>query len=268
LEAINLLTNVVATEFVRRVTNGRTQPLILTCERVDGSTVEVVSKFSAGCEEGVTHLAREAIGSCLAADLGLPIPEAFLVEIPPDLADAIPDAVVGAKIKGSSPRAFGCKLITGGFSGWGSSSKISATMLPIAAAIFVFDAIIQNPDRRGINPNCLVRGDELRIFDHELAFAHRLVIGWRAPWLAGGLNSLETPGNHIFREGLRQQVIDFGAIRAAWTGLSNDRISAYEGVCPAEWAEADAAISAIVSLIRDARDNIDGCLTEIQRVMQ
>jgi hypothetical protein len=263
-----MLTRVVATEFVRRVTNGRTQPLILTCERVDGTTVDVVSKFSDGCEEGVTHLAREAVGSCLAADLGLPIPEAFLVEIPPDLAEAIPDANVAAKLNGSSPMAFGCKLITGGFSGWGSSSKISATMLPVAAAIFVFDAIIQNPDRRGINPNCLVRGDDLRIFDHELAFAHRLIIGWRAPWLVGGLNTLETPGNHIFREGLRQQPVDYDLIRSAWMGLSDDKISAYEDVCPAEWAEAAPAVAAAVSLIREARNNIDGCLTEVQRVMQ
>src|SRR5262249_26198574 len=31
-------------------------------------------------------------------------------------------------------------------------------------------AIIQNPDRRTENPNCLVRGESIRIFDHDLAF--------------------------------------------------------------------------------------------------
>ncbi len=36
-------------------------------------------------------------------------------------------------------------------------------MVPVALATFVFDAIIQNPDRRSGNPNCLVRGDAFRI---------------------------------------------------------------------------------------------------------
>ena len=262
-----MLTKVVASEFSRPATSGRTGPLILICERADGSTVEVMAKFTTGCDQGVINLSREAVAACLAADLGLPIPEAFLVEIPPDFADAVPDAGARAKIKTSSPCAFGSHFMTGQFSTWSSSSTISAIMLPMAAAIFVFDAIIQNPDRRGTNPNCLVRGNDLRIFDHELAFTHGIILGWRPPWVAGGLKTLETPGNHIFREGLRRQAIDYGPIRDAWQGLSDGKISAYEGVCPPDWADAEAAIKAAVSLIRDARDHIDGCLTEVQRVM-
>lgn len=47
---------------------------------------------------------------------------------------------------------------------------------PTAAGVLLFDAIIQNPDRRDENPNCLVQGNELRMIDHELAFAHRLIL--------------------------------------------------------------------------------------------
>lgn len=263
-----MLTRVVASEFSRPTSSGRTRPLVLICERRDGSTVEVVAKFTVGCEQGVINLSREAISACLAADLGLPVPEAFLVEIPEGFADAVPDAVARAKIAASSPCAFGSKLVTGQFSTWSNSSKISATMLPMAAAIFTFDAIIQNVDRRGSNPNCLVRGDEFRIFDHELAFSHGMIVGWRPPWMAGGLNALETPGIHIFREGLRLKNIDFGSIREAWQGLSEEKMLAYESVLPPEWTGAEATVAAAISLIRDARDNIDGCLTEIQRVLQ
>ena len=184
-----------------------------------------------------------------------------------DFADAVPDVDAQAKIKASSHFAFGSHLMKAQFSTWASSSTISAIMLPMAAAIFVFDAIIQNPDRRGTNPNCLIRGNDLRIFDHELAFAHEIIIGWRPPWVAGGLNTLERPGNHIFRNGLRRQAIDYGPIRDAWQGLSDEQIVAYEGICPEEWADANAAITAAVALIRDAHDHIDGCLTEVKRVM-
>jgi len=55
-------------------------------------------------------------------------------------------------------------------------------LVQTAAEVLVFDAIVQNPDRRADNPNCLVRGDEIRIIDHELAFSHGLVIGSVPPW--------------------------------------------------------------------------------------
>lgn len=143
-------------------------------------------------------------------------------------------------------------------------------MLPMAAGIFVFDGIIQNPDRRSVNPNCLVRGDELRIFDHELAFSHDLPrIGqpWTRPWVLGGLKSLETNGNHIFRAGLKGRSIDFGSIRAAWQGLSDAHIADYEGELPAEWTDVARAAASAAKLIRDARDNIDAVLQEVKRVL-
>lgn len=97
-------------------------------------------------------------------------------------------------------------------------------MLPTAAAIFVFDAIIQNVDRRADNPNCLVKGNEIRIIDHEMAFTHRLVLGWRPPWTPGSLKDLEKPGFHIFRDQLRRRAIDLSAIRDAWSALSDAQL--------------------------------------------
>jgi hypothetical protein len=111
-------------------------------------------------------------------------------------------------------------------------------MLPSAAAVFAFDGIIQNPDRRDGNPNCLVRGEEIRIFDHELAFAHGLILSWKAPWKVGGLQSLEAPGFHIFRAGLKGKQIDYSPIRAKWADLSDPQISAYGTAIPPEWAGA------------------------------
>ena len=68
---------------------------------------------------------------------------------------------------------------------------------PLAASILLFDAIIQNPDRRAENPNCLVQGDELRIIDHELAFMHRVILLWQAPWLLGGMKEFERETSHL-----------------------------------------------------------------------
>jgi hypothetical protein len=140
-------------------------------------------------------------------------------------------------------------------------------MLPTAAAIFTMDAIIQNVDRRTDNPNCLVKGAQFCIFDHELAFTHGVVIGWKPPWTLGGLKSLETPGFHIFRAGLVGQAIDFEPIKTAWTALSDARITEYESMVPDEWVGAAGAVKTALTLIRDARDNIDACLAEVKRVL-
>jgi hypothetical protein len=262
-----MLTRITAVEFVRSTLHGRTGPAIAVCETPEGGTVEVVAKFSAGCDQGDINLAREIIGACLAADLGLPVPEPFLVDIPPEWIDVLANAALRAKLRASSRVAFGSRLVTGQFAIWNRGTQITAAMLPTAAAILVFDALSQNPDRRSDNPNCLVRGHELRIFDHELAFAHGLIIGWKPPWTLGGLNSLAIHGNHIFREGLRQRELDFAPIRDAWMDLSDARLAEYELAIPPEWPGGQVAAQSAVSLIKGAREKIDACLVELQRVL-
>jgi hypothetical protein len=262
-----MLERVAATEYITAPGNGRTRPAHLVCEKTDGSTVELMVKASAGCEEGVVHLAREVIAACLAGDLGLPIPPPYLVEIPPAFPAIIPDDERRATFGRSVPVAFGSTFVTGQYVTWTSGTRITDAMLPTAAAIFVFDAIIQNPDRREGNSNCLVRGDQCRIFDHELCFAHDKILFWEPPWVLGGLNSLTTPGLHIFRAGLLGRGVDWPAVASKWQGLSDVRLSAYETAIPHEWAAATPTVTAAVSLIRDARDNIDGCMNEIRRVL-
>ena len=262
-----MLTRVTAIEHHALITSGKTRPSRIVGERADGTTVEIVAKFSASCEQKEASLAREVIAACLAGDLGLPVPEPFLVDVPRDWADVVADPEQRARIRASSPVAFGSRQITGGYAVWHSEMRIDEGMLAVAAAIFTFDAIIQNVDRRTDNPNCFVKGSQIRIFDHELTFTHGVVIGWKPPWTLGGLKPLETPGFHIFRAGLVGRAIDFGPIRAAWAGLPDGRIAEYETVLPREWAGAAGAVKTALALIRDARDNIDACLAEVKRVL-
>jgi hypothetical protein len=262
-----MLTRVTAIEHHSVITSGKTRPSRIVCERADGTIVEIVAKFSAGCEEKEASLAREVIAACLAGDLGLPVPEPFLVDVPGDWADHIRDAAQRTRLKASSRVAFGSRHITGGYVVWHQEMQIDEAMLPVAAAIFTFDGIIQNVDRRPENPNCLVKGSQIRIFDHELAFTHSVVIRWKPPWALGGLKPLETPGFHIFRAGLAGREIDFGPIRAVWAGLSDARITEYERALPGEWTGVAGTVEPALSLIRDARDRIDACLAEVKRVL-
>jgi hypothetical protein len=245
--------------------SGRTSPLIVNCENADGTIVPVVAKFSDFCDQKEVHLAREIVAACLAADLGLPIPIPFLVEIPTGWADIVPEASRRARVLASGPVAFGSLLVTGGYSAWTPDTRITEGMVDTALAVFVFDAIIQNSDRRSDNPNCLVRGEEIRIIDHELAFAHRLILGWRPPWAAGGLNWIERLGSHIFLADLKGTGPDLAPIRQRWCGITDDRLSEYKAAVP--WHSVNADLDSAVQLIRNARDNIDSCLDEVRRVL-
>src|SRR5262249_27844303 len=121
--------------------------------------------------------------------------------------------------------------------------------------------------RRSDNPNCLTKGEQIRIFDHELAFAHRLAIGWRAPWVAGGLNWIETKGRHIFRADLKRSGVDMRPIEQRWSNIADQRLLDYGATIPAEWTSVIPDVNSALSLIRGARNNIQGCMEEIRRVL-
>lgn len=258
-----------AVEFTREAINGRTGPLLLVCETNTGEFVELFCKFSAGCDQGVTNLAREVIAACLAADLNLPVPKPYLVEIPLIFPSLIRDGKISSKVARSVPLAFGSKRANQ-YSAWTIGNRVPASKRGLAASVILFDGSIQNPDRRVGNPNCLVKGDEFRLIDHELAFfPHKLLLGWRAPWIVGGLESLaRAEHRHIFLNDLMGEEIDFQPITNAWEALSDGRISEYLESIPEEWSSALPEIKDAVKLIIDVRDNIEACIAEVQRILK
>jgi len=120
---------------------------MLVCTDANGAEVEVFAKLSARCDQGVINLTREAIAACLAGDLGLPVPEPFLVELPAAWVAAVSDARTREDMAASAPIAFGSRLAGPQFAAWHAGIRLTGRMADIALAIFVFDAIIQNDDR-------------------------------------------------------------------------------------------------------------------------
>lgn len=223
-------------------------------------------KLSAGCDEGVVNLAREGVAACVAIGLGLPVSAPLFVRVSPDTVQGAPTKEISRKLAESVPVGFGSTSCEH-FSVWTPDHEMTDVMRQRAAAILLFDAIVQNPDRRVGNPNCLVKGDEFRIIDHELAFAHRLIIGWKRPWEKGGMEHLEASGRHILVGVLRGKRIDFDQIRASWAGLSEAGLQVYKATMPPEWSDAQDDVDAALQLVADARDNIDGCIRELELLL-
>lgn len=262
---------VEAVQFHRVMTAGRTTPLLLSCERADGRLIDAVVKFASGRECTPTSLAAELIASQLAADLKLPTPTPFRIVWDQLFTDSLAEATALSVIRPSHPPAFGSSFVTNGFSTWPRERRlVGEPMQQQALAVFFFDCMIGNADRGIVKPNILVRHDELRVIDHEMAFRDYLLIAKpAAPWSVGGLNPMSTHGAHIFAAPLAKlaRQLDFGPIKAAWQGLSDQQINGYLAALPPEWLGDRLLASFAIQRIRDCRDRIDACVDECRRVL-
>lgn len=234
---------------------GQTKPNLIACEDDDGNEVELVVKCSAGCvllKE--KSLAYEAIAAMLAADLGLPIPEPFIVEITDAFCDALELGAPRTQLSSSCRYAFGSRLLPSGFAVWATAGKVPATLSEEAAEIFVFDAIVVNSDRRPINPNCLFNGTDLAIFDHELVFGWDQILFFKDPWTDGGLEAYRGRDFHIFA-GPYFEKLPAGLARftEAWEAIPNTRFHEYKDALPVEWIGDGVFVDKIVAYLQQIK---------------
>jgi len=142
-------------------------------------------------------------------------------------------------------------------------------MKPAAAAILVFDLLTQNYDRKDENPNCFVKGDDVRIFDHDLSLvSSQMIIGYKPPWQTGGLRAFEVPGFHIFLRHLKGKGIALDDVKTAWKALTLADFNTIAGLLPDEWSIPAHEIASIMEQLEGINQNIDDCFQEVMRVLQ
>lgn len=261
-----------AVRFDRQTVTGRNQPLHVVVETSDADQHEVVLKPSLPNELGVEGLANELLGSLLAADLGLPVNEPFLVRLNAAFIEGLGEPKLQERLRKSNQLAFASRTAGAQWHRWQSFCKIAEDQRPLALSILAFDAFIANNDRSPKNPNLLVRGKDWRLIDHEAAFSFRMKIAPPCrPWATGNLNLIMNRGSdseHLFAHSLKGvKELDVTAVRTAWSRLSDARLVAYQATLPVEWEQADAALRSAITHIANVRDKIDSCLEELARVL-
>ncbi|CAH1666264.1 MULTISPECIES: HipA family kinase [unclassified Chelatococcus] len=238
----------------------------------DDAEHEVFVKVSSGKECSVEGLMNEMLGALLASDLGLPVNEPFFVELDPDFIQSVVRPEIRTRLSASCPLAFASKAAGQQWRRWIASDKIVESQVELALGVIAFDGFIANNDRGPRNSNLLVRDLDWRVIDHETAFGFRTKLFPRCePWKLGNLALLCRYGQdseHIFARLLAgRDDLDFPALRARWSALSDARLAQYEATLPEEWEVVRPNLAEAIRHLKQVRDNIDLCLAELKRVL-
>ncbi|MBI4548531.1 MAG: hypothetical protein HY707_11150 [Ignavibacteriae bacterium] len=255
----------IATSYQMSLITGRTMPGVFICEDANGNSLgEYVVKLRHNIETGNAGLLREIAGNLLAEQLGLEVPEAAIVRIEPGLAKAIPEPRVAESVRGSVGLNFGSKNLAGGYQTWPKEKIIPASMRQAAIELFVFDALIHNPDRTSERPNLFWKGDQLFLFDHDQAFSFLLAIPKiKVPW---DLSEQPYLREHVFFNGLRHAQLDLDGMVGAIETVSDDFWDALEKVVPNEWKGSE--LSRIRSHIESVQQHLDDFMNNVRRILQ
>lgn len=258
---------VEAIRFDRVMSVGRTRPILLACERSSSQEVEVIAKFSVGCSIG--GLIREAITAMLAKDLGLPVPEPFLVRLSAEFIASIQDKSLVDFLKAGSPFGFGSSRLPNGFATWiVPPGKIRPELDLAALEIMALDCWLTNPDRRQSNHNLLTNGNEFSIFDHELALMTNLNLFWREPWLSDALMGSQPPLDHVFYPLLRgRATYALDSLCSRMAAITDARIEEYVDAIPPEWSALDDTASVAKAFIIALRDNVLPAANELKKAL-
>jgi len=259
-----------ATQFIRRLNVGRTEPLLLGAEDLAGNLQEVVTKLQSVHMSASAQIA-ELVSASLASFLGINVPRAAIVNIPAGFELIVPPSLQAA-IQASLGLNFGSIHLGSGFMTFPMHYGLQRQYLSQAAAIFAFDLLVQNPDRRTENPNVWMRSDAVGIFDHEQAFSflHLPVIGGvKLPWKIGDqADSFAFMKNHVFFSQLRGTNPTLHDFEERLAALSNAVIDMLMQPVPSEWQRSNTLCEQIREYLSEARDNCEHFLNFVRYVLR
>lgn len=210
-------------EVLGRAQQGRTQPYLCRCD--DG-----LSYYVKGRSAGRRGLVAEFVCAKLGAEIGLPIPEAVVADVPIELIEASGLGGPSLSDLGVGP-AFGSQVV--------QAVEFTLThgdlLDPVSREqVAVFDWWIRNEDRAltrfGGNVNLLwsIQPDTgLVVIDHNLAF--------------GEFEAGRFLASHVFTDDFSRVIADF-VLRDEWTQRLTEVLSKWDDLemsPPVEWSFVD-----------------------------
>ena len=230
---------VEAVQFLGRALSGRNKPPILGCAAGD-DIIEFHVKLRNGKETSKVSLIFELLGTHVANALGIATAESAIVEISAEFCEAVEDPEIRAMFRNNIGSNFGSKTLSG-YGVFPVTDVLHPSDYRRATEILAFDALVQNPDRTSRIPNLLVKGNDWRVIDHEIAFSFaRPFIGLDTGGNEALLNLLT---KHMFYRPLKGREIDLDLF-ARRLGDMLDSGMLYEWISglPSAWTAGEEEI--------------------------
>ncbi|MET0771510.1 MAG: HipA family kinase [Candidatus Limnocylindrales bacterium] len=219
------LARLAAVRYAAPLREGGSLPAVV--ETADGD--EWVVKFR-GAGQGPGALVAELVAGAVARELGLPVPDLAVIEIPSELGRAEPDPEIRELLERSVGANAGLRFLRGalpwraGVSSWPSAE--------LAADVVWFDALVTNIDRTARNPNVLVCEGAPWLIDHGAALYIQHT--WREP-AAHARRPFAQAADHLLL-GVAGSIEDADARLA--DRLDRDVLEAILALVPAAWLNA------------------------------
>lgn len=234
------LRKIFANEVLDKFQTGRTIPLLVSgvCMSTQEPGEFVVKLRNNEITE--QHYINELIGSLIALQLGLKVPEPVVINISENIQKAYIGKEYALMLGNSLGYCFGSQYING-FMSFTKNQILNAEQLDMAIKIFVFDAFILNPDR-GTNPdkqNMFTDGKDICIFDHESAFGFiRDIFEYKTPWLLKE-HDISWLKNHHFYTYVKDYEIKILTFIDELMALNDIFWNKVETIIPDEWKNDD-----------------------------
>lgn len=212
-----------------------------------------VAKFR-GAGQGVKALIAELIAGMLALELGLPVPELALIDVPESFGRSEPDPEIQDLLRGSHGVNFGMRYLDGAFN-FDVSAAGEFISADLAARIVWLDAFLSNPDRTHRNPNLLIWNREPWLIDHGAAlYVHH---DWPSVDEAKTRAAFPLIRNHVLLS-ISGEIDDADAEMTA--KLTDDVIERVAAAVPDDFL-SDASVTADFPYARAARERYVSYLT-------
>lgn len=221
------------------LSHGRTRPTIVEAEDSGGNRHEVVVKLFLLKERSIKASISELVCSLLGTRLGLRAPDPFLVSIPDGFHELVADPDAKERFRVARGVQFGSAYARGATT-VSADRSVPTEKRSEAGAVFAFDCLTQNPDRRPDKPNLLEHNDGYWLIDHDMAFSfvgELLIGGPVSPWEPRALGSpaFSFLSKHLFTRALcgKEEALD--SFAETLSGLQSSEIKGILDEVPQEW---------------------------------
>jgi hypothetical protein len=224
-------------EPLRVLESGTTTPqLILGVCQQTGVKGDYVIKYRAASRMSAEASVRELVAAWIARELGLKVPEPVIISVSPEFVELLQGNEMYQIASNSLGYNFGNEYQRGYLAplkGQTFSEDFKRKLIDL----FAFDMFISNADRRIDKPNFLYNGDDLLVFDHEIAFGFVMELPFlrnQIPWTFRD-SDLEWISQNFCYQYLKGNTYDFLPFIDKLTVLNDLFWTKVETIIPPDW---------------------------------